>query len=73
MAQKFILIKQIKNTKMENTRNFVKYALIGTAALVGAAIAYHMISKSEESDAEEALESDLAELGALDQTYLFQN
>lgn len=51
---------------MENTKNYVKYALIGTAALVGAALAYQLFSKSDDSEAEEALDSDLAQLGELE-------
>ena len=43
----------------------VKYALLGGAALIGAAVAYHFFSTSEtETDA--GLDEDLEQLGALD-------
>jgi hypothetical protein len=42
----------------------VLYALIGGAAVVGAAIAYHFISNSEQEA--DALEDDLDELGPLE-------
>ena len=41
----------------------VLYALIGGAAVVGAAVAYHFMSKSE---AEDTLDDDLDELGSLE-------
>lgn len=50
---------------MESSK-IVKYALIGTAALVGAAVAYQFFSKGEESEADDALEGDLAQLGPLE-------
>jgi len=40
------------------------YALVGGAALVGAAVAFHLLSKSSD-EVEDSLESDLEQLGAL--------
>lgn len=40
------------------------YALMGGAALVGAAVAYHFLSKG--SEVEDSLDDDLAELGPLE-------
>lgn len=42
----------------------VMYALIGGAAVIGAAVAYHLLSQTEE--AEESLDSDLNQLGELE-------
>ena len=43
----------------------VVYALIGGAALIGAAVAYHLFSKSSE-EAEGDIDADLDELGPLE-------
>jgi hypothetical protein len=41
------------------------YALLGGAAIIGAAVAYHLFSKSSE-EAEGDLDADLDELGPLE-------
>jgi len=43
----------------------VVYALLGGAALVGAAVAYHLLSGSTE-EVEDSLEAHLDELGAIE-------
>lgn len=43
----------------------IKYALIGGAALVGAAVAYHLFNTSKE-EADDGLDEDLEQLGPLE-------
>lgn len=48
---------------MDSSSKFIKYALIGGAAVIVAAVAAHLMSKSEEAD--ELLDADLEDLGEL--------
>jgi hypothetical protein len=50
---------------MENSNKIVKYALIGGAAVIGAAIAINYLFNSEVEDADEMLDVDLEQLGEL--------
>ena len=43
----------------------VMYALMGGVAVIGAAVAFHLLSKSE-SEADETLDNDLEKVGPLE-------
>ena len=61
---KYTVHKLIKIKKQKNTMDKkVMYALIGGAAFVGAAVAYHFMSATE---ADPGLDEDLEQLGALE-------
>lgn len=56
-----------KNPKTfkKNMKKEVMYALIGGAAIVGAAVAYHLASQKASDDDADTLDNDLEELGEI--------